>query len=153
MKPKGSSNKPSKGPGRVLSDNACPNCGSSMVRRSSTLKLPIHGEEVAVPHVSHLHCTDCDERVLDIGQSRDLHRRALDSYRERHGLLTADDIRLIREKYGLSQLGLAMLLKLGAVTLSRWESGRFVQSSSMDVLLRLIRDVPDTIEYLRKRAA
>lgn len=138
---------------RPVPEDACPNCGSRTVKRSSTLKLPIHGEEVAVPHVGHLHCPKCDERILDVGQSRDLHRRAIELYRQRHGLLAADEIRRIRERHGLTQADLAMLLKLGAVTLSRWESGRFVQSASMDVLLRLIRDVPDTLTYLRERAA
>lgn len=124
-----------------------------MVTRSSTLKLPIHGEEISVRQVGHLNCSRCGERILDARQSRDLHRRALDLYRRKHGLLTAQEIKTIREKNGLSQVELADLLKLGAVTLSRWEAGRFVQSASMDVLLRLISDVPDTLDYLRKRAA
>jgi DNA-binding transcriptional regulator YiaG len=38
---------------------------------------------------------------------------------------------------------------LGANTLSRWESGRNVQTEAMDTLLRPIRDVPGSIEYLR----
>jgi len=38
-------------------------------------------------------------------------------------------------------------------TASRWESGRNVQSAAMDMLLRLIRDVPGSIPYLRARAA
>ena len=42
---------------------------------------------------------------------------------------------------------------IGANTISRWEAGRLVQNSSMDVLLRLIRDVPQNIRYLRGHAA
>ncbi len=42
---------------------------------------------------------------------------------------------------------------LGANTVSRWESGRNVQTAAMDMLLRLIRDLPGSIEYLRARAA
>jgi hypothetical protein len=33
------------------------------------------------------------------------------------------------------------------------EDGKIVQSSSMDTLLRLLRDVPETREYLEKMAA
>jgi len=40
-----------------------------------------------------------------------------------------------------------------ANTVSRWESGRNVQTAAMDMLLRLIRDLPGHIEYLRARAA
>jgi len=48
---------------------------------------------------------------------------------------------------------LAHLLRLGANTVSRWESGRNVQTAAMDILLRMIRDLPGSIEYLREHAA
>jgi DNA-binding transcriptional regulator YiaG len=48
---------------------------------------------------------------------------------------------------------LARLLHLGANTVSRWESGRNVQTAAMDVLIRLIRDLPGSMEYLRRHAA
>jgi hypothetical protein len=35
----------------------------------------------------------------------------------------------------------------------RWESGRNVQTAAMDILLRMIRDLPGSIEYLREHAA
>jgi DNA-binding transcriptional regulator YiaG len=38
-------------------------------------------------------------------------------------------------------------------TISRWEAGRNVQNGAMDVLLRLVRDVPETLDYLKKHAA
>lgn len=138
---------------KIPVDQLCPSCSGALVRRSAELRLPVHGEEIAVPKVAHLHCKKCGENVLDVAESRELQMRAIDAYRAKHGLLTAPEIRSIRENHGLSQVELAELLKLGEVTLSRWESGRFVQSSSMDVLLRLIRDVPSTLDYLRKRAA
>jgi len=53
----------------------------------------------------------------------------------------------------LTQAELAQLLRLGGNTLSRWEAGRNVQSAAMDVLLRLIRDLPGSLEYLREHAA
>ncbi len=65
----------------------------------------------------------------------------------------ADDIRSIREQLGLRQAELARLLDLGANTISRWEAGRNVQTATMDVLVRLIRDLPGSIEYLRRHAA
>jgi hypothetical protein len=47
--------------------------------------------------------------------------------------------------------GTTMVEKRG--TFSRWESGRNVQTGAMDLLLRLIRDLPGSIGYLRSRAA
>jgi putative zinc finger/helix-turn-helix YgiT family protein len=69
------------------------------------------------------------------------------------GLLTADEIRSLRERFGVTQAELARLLRLGQNTLSRWEAGRNVQTAAMDVLLRVLRDVPGGLEYLRKHAA
>jgi len=62
--------------------------------------------------------------------------------------------RLGREwRFSLTQADLARLLRLGANTVSRWESGRNVQTAAMDILLRMIRDLPESIAYLRSRAA
>jgi len=65
----------------------------------------------------------------------------------------ADEIRSIRERFGLTQAELARLLRLGDYTISRWEAGRNVQAAAMDMLLRMIRDLPGSLDYLRKHAA
>ena len=139
--------------GRVLPDDACPSCGTMMMERRATLRLPVNGEAIAVPFAAHLHCPKCGEVVLRFQESRRLGQDAIGIYRKKHGLLSADDIRAIREHFGLTQAGLARLLHLGANTVSRWESGRNVQTEAMDILLRMIRDLPNSIEYLRRLAA
>lgn len=78
---------------------------------------------------------------------------AIALYRRKHGLLSALQIRAIRERFDLTQGDPAKLLHLGQNTVSRWESGRNVQTAAMDVLLRLLRDVPGSLEYLRNHAA
>jgi putative zinc finger/helix-turn-helix YgiT family protein len=134
-------------------NDACPSCGATMVRASGTLSLPINGEAMAVRHISHLRCPACQETVTDLDDTRRLFEGAMATYRKKHGLLSAADIRAIRERFALTQGELAKLLHLGQNTLSRWEAGRNVQSSAMDVLLRLLRDVPGSLEYLRRLAA
>jgi putative zinc finger/helix-turn-helix YgiT family protein len=124
-----------------------------MRERKATLKLPVNGEQISVPGVSHLVCPKCGEIVLRFDEAGQLHRQALEIYRRKYGLLSSVDIRAVRERLGLTQTELARLLRLGKNTLSRWEAGRNVQSASMDLLLRLIRDVPGSVEYLRRRAA
>jgi putative zinc finger/helix-turn-helix YgiT family protein len=135
-----------------LDDRACPNCGTSMKERRGKLSLPVNGEEVTVAGAAHLHCPNCGEVVLRFEDSKRLSADAIATYRKKHGLLSADDIRAIRERFRLSQGELADLLHLGANTISRWESGRNVQTAAMDVLLRLIRDLPGSLEYLRSHA-
>ena len=116
-----------------------------------TLTLPVNGEEVAVPDAAHLRCTKCGVVVLRLDEARRLQQGALEIYRAKYRLLADEEIRSIRERYGLTQRDLARLLRLGNNTLSRWESGRNAQTAAMDVLLRLVRDVPGSLEYLRSQ--
>jgi len=79
---------------------------------------------------------------LRFQDSKRLGEDAIAIYRRKHGLLSADEIRTIRDQFNLTQIDLARLLGLGANTVSRWESGRNVQTAAMDILLRMIRDLP-----------
>jgi putative zinc finger/helix-turn-helix YgiT family protein len=124
-----------------------------MREKQGSLKFPVNGEEIAVAQSPHLSCSKCHEAVLRFDDARKLRQRALESYRQKYGLLSADDIRSIRERFGLTQGELARLLRLGGNTISRWEAARNVQTASMDTLLRMIRDLPGSLEYLRKLAA
>jgi len=124
-----------------------------MKEKRGKLKLPVNGEEISVPDATHLSCPKCREVVLRFDDARRLRQRALEIYRAKYGLLTADEIRSIRERYGLTQAEIARLLRLGSNTISRWEAGRNVQTASMDMLLRMIRDLPGSLDYLRKHAA
>ena len=124
-----------------------------MVEKRGTLRLPVNGEAIAVPSATHLSCPKCGEVVLRFQDSKRLGEDAIAIYRKKHGLLSADEIRAIRERFKLMQADLAQLLRLGANTISRWESGRNVQTAAMDILLRMICDLPHSIEYLRGLAA
>lgn len=138
---------------RPLPDTACPSCGTLMEEKKSTLRLPVNGESVAVPRSPHLRCPVCGEIVLRLSDAQHLEERAKALYRQKYRLLSPAEILAIRERHGLTQARLARLLRLGQNTLSRWEAGRNVQTAAMDVLLRLLRDVPESLPYLRRRAA
>jgi putative zinc finger/helix-turn-helix YgiT family protein len=124
-----------------------------MKKSRASLSIRIHSEEVPVRGVPHLRCPGCDERLINLKQSREIRLQAHDRYRAKHGLLSPREIQVLREGLSLTQAQLADLLQLGANTISRWEADRLVQSSSMDVLLRLIRDVPENLRYLKEHAA
>ena len=138
---------------RVLHDDACPSCGTLMKEARGKLRLPVNGDDVAVPSAAHLKCPKCGEVVLRFQDAKRLHEDAIAIYRKNHSLLSADGIRAVRERFSLTQSELARLLHLGANTVSRWESGRNVQTAAMDILLRMIRDLPGSVEYLRRHAA
>ena len=153
MKETGSRRGPAVSRGRAFPNDACPGCGTTLKERRGRLRLPVNGEEIGVPSASHLSCPKCGEIVLRLLDARRLSEDAISLYRKKHGLLSADEIRALRGRFGLTQGGLARLLRLGANTVSRWESGRNVQTAAMDILLRLIRDLPGSIDYLRDHAA
>jgi len=121
-----------------------------MREKKGKLKLPVNGEEITVPEATHLSCPKCRGVVLRFDDARKLRQRALEIYRAKYGLLSADEIRSIRERLRLTQAKLARLVRLGGNTISRWEAGRNVQTAAMDMLLRMIRDLPGSVEYLRK---
>ena len=137
----------------ALPDDACPICGTTMRRTRDVLSSSVNGEEIRVPNISHLRCPKCGEGLFSLQEAEALRLGAFEIYRKKYGLLSANEIRAVREHYGLTQAELAQLLRLGGNTLSRWEAGRNVQSAAMDVLLRLIRDLPGSLEYLREHAA
>ena len=138
---------------RAVADDACPRCGTTMVERRAQLRLPVNGEDISVPSTLHMSCPKCGEIVLRFSDARRLQQDAISTYRQRHGLLSATEIKAIRERFSLTQGEFARLLHLGANTISRWESGRNVQTEAMEMLLRLIRDLPGSLDYLRRHAA
>lgn len=139
--------------GRELPDDACPTCGTMMRKTQEAVTMPVNGEEIRVPNIPHLRCPKCGEGLFTLQDAEMMRLRAFGIYRKMHGLLSADEIRAIRERYALTQAELARLLRLGGNTVSRWEAGRNVQTAAMDVLLRLLRDLPGSLEYLREHAA
>jgi putative zinc finger/helix-turn-helix YgiT family protein len=133
--------------------DACPSCGAKMRRARGRFAETVNGEEVAVASIPHLRCPKCDEVLLSLDQCRLISREAFAIYRQKYLLLAPAEIRAIRMRFGLTQAELGQLLRLGSNTISRWEADRVVQSASLDVLLRLIRDIPGSMRYLRRRAA
>ncbi len=124
-----------------------------MVATTGELPVVVSGEQVLVAGVEYLRCASCGEVTLRYESARALQEHGVEVYRQRHDLLTAEEIRALRQQLGLTQAQLAALLQLGLNTVSRWESGRNVQSGALDILLKLLRDVPGTLDYLQKRAA
>jgi hypothetical protein len=67
-----------------------------MREKETVLKFPVNGEEIAVPDSPHLSCPKCREIVLRFDDARKLRQRALESYRQKYGLVSADEIRSVR---------------------------------------------------------
>jgi len=137
----------------MVPDDTCPTCGAQMRPRTGRFDHRVNGEEIFVSGIPHLDCPRCHEKLFTLEQMRMIDQGAYEIYRKKYGLLSPEEIRAIREKHGLTQAAFAKLLRLGDNTVSRWEANRNVQTAAMDTLLRLIRDLPGSLAYLRRRRA
>ncbi|MEW5825752.1 MAG: type II TA system antitoxin MqsA family protein [Candidatus Bipolaricaulota bacterium] len=125
----------------------CPQCKAQrepkVHRRDET--ITVKGEPVEI-QANVAVCAECGEDLFVAELEEHNVKRAFDIYRRRHDLLTASQIRELRERYGLSQRGLAQLLGWGEVTVSRYENGA-IQTRGHDQFLRLLRD-PENVRRL-----
>lgn len=55
------------------------------------------------------------------------------------------DVRLLRERYGLSQAKFAALMGISVATLRNWEQGRRRPEGSAKVLLRVVARHPEVV--------
>ena len=130
----------------------CPECMQmteyDVVERPDTFE--VRGERIVVDARIAV-CRTCGDDI-GLGELDDAtFQAAYAIYRARHDLLSPEQIKAIRTKYGLGQKAFARLLGWGDVTLARYESGS-LQSASHDQALRLAED-PDTVRKLMERNA
>jgi len=125
----------------------CPNCEEfTDVRLETTSQvLNIRGKPIEIKGEVAI-CQACGAKVFNEElDSRNL-EEAYVAYREKYKLLSPDEIRTTREKYGLSQRALSRLLGWGDITIHRYESGA-IQDKVHDSTLRLIED-PQTMQKI-----
>jgi len=92
-------------------------------------------------------CQKCGAKIFDEEKDSRNFEIAYNHYREKHNILSPDEIRTIREKYGLSQRSLSRLLGWGEITIHRYENGA-IQDNVHDSLLRLIEDPQNMQKFL-----
>jgi putative zinc finger/helix-turn-helix YgiT family protein len=113
----------------------CPMCEEDRNSRTETVReeYDVRGETIALD-IPRLICLTCGESMIDEAFGDPTHRLYAE-YRRRHGLLSPEQIRSVREKYSLSQDALATLLGTSPATLARYEGGS-IQDKAYDQLLR-----------------
>ena len=133
-----------------MSEVYCVNCRDERDVRIEKRResFDVRGESTEVES-SVAVCLTCGEDVYV--EELDGHNlgRAYDAYRRRHDLLTAAEIKEMREKYELTQRALAQLLGWGNVTVNRYENGA-IQTRGHDQLLRLLQD-PENVRRILER--
>jgi len=127
----------------------CCSCGQNALetkRGTFVFQVPpeIPGGVMRVPDAEWQECSNCGERVLPNKLFRALHAERS----RRLGLLSAEEIKAIRENLGLTQAQMAELLGVGEKTYTRWESGKSIQNKSSDNLIRMAQQCPELLSSI-----
>lgn len=126
----------------------CEECGKEVETRVITKKenYDVCGESIEVD-AQVLVCAECGEEFYCEELDNDTLIRAYNEYRRRHKLLLPNEIKKIREQYGLSQRGFAKLLNWGDKTICRYENGS-IQDKAHNSLLLFLREPENMKTYL-----
>ena len=106
----------------------------------------VYGESYDVD-AQVLVCNECGEELFCEKLDNDTLVAVYDKYRSKHKLLTPDQIKQIREQYGLSQRGFAKLLNWGDKTIRRYEDGS-IQDKAHNSVLLFLKDPENMKSYL-----
>jgi putative zinc finger/helix-turn-helix YgiT family protein len=110
----------------------------------------IKGEPVMVSQVPCLECPNCSYRTIKGNEIAEFMRLASDAYRQKHSLLTSEEIRKRRSSLNMSQAAFANYLGgVGSASVKRWEMGK-VQDKAMDKLIRVMTGAEEASDNYRK---
>jgi putative zinc finger/helix-turn-helix YgiT family protein len=131
----------------VPATNTCGLCGGPAKLHREIRPIRILGRTVEVEDEFY-RCSACEEEFYLPGMMDAVMKRATARIREDDGLLTPEQVRAVRQKYGLTQPEFERLLGVGMNTVVRWERGTVPQNSAADSLLRLIGEFPENARFL-----
>lgn len=123
----------------------CEKCGSDesvVVVKKET--IPVRGEDIVIE--SNVRICECGNELFDEALEEENLTLAYNEYRKQHNLLGPQEIREIREKYGLSQRTLGKILGWGEITIHRYETGA-IPDTSHHKMLKLLKD-PEVMKTL-----
>lgn len=126
----------------------CEVCGREVETKIINRKevFNVCGEDIEVD-AQMMVCAECGEELFNEELDSATLINAYNEYRRRHKLLLPEEIRRIREQYGLSQRSFAKLLNWGDKTIRRYENGA-VQDRAHNSLLLFLREPENMRTYL-----
>jgi putative zinc finger/helix-turn-helix YgiT family protein len=102
----------------------CPRCKKieEVVVGEKEETFPIKEDKITITS-QIAYCKKCKQEVFSEKLDGENIRKVYDIYRSKHNILSPNQIKELREKYGLSQRALAEFLGWGEVTIHRYEKG------------------------------
>ena len=108
----------------------------------------VMGERIEVD-ADVLVCSECGEELFCEELDQKTLVSAYNKYRQKHKLLMPEEIKRIREQYGLSQRGFAQILNWGDKTIHRYENGS-IQDKAHNSLLFFLKEPWNMRKYLEE---
>jgi len=126
----------------------CPVCGEGVLKSNRIREeFEYKGHRIGLD-VTVYSCSICGEEFYDDEEMKSYQKTIKDFQRSVDGLLTSDDIKQVREKFGLSQRKLARILGVAERSIAKYELGIVAQSKAMDNLLRALKEFPELLRFL-----
>ena len=130
----------------------CAECGSATLTERVTPFEVSSGNKSDIIEDRQTFCSTCGN-ISYAGDQVSRHELAVAAkVRELDGLLSAEDLRRIRLKYGFRQADLEAMLSVGPKTWTRWERGKVPQSKAADTLIRVLAEDPEVARRLMEQA-
>ncbi|MBQ8537186.1 MAG: type II toxin-antitoxin system MqsA family antitoxin [Clostridia bacterium] len=116
----------------------CANCNCEVVEKITERPetYQVKGKEYTVNAQVPV-CPHCNIDLWDPDAEDRILRQVYAMYREDTGLLSPEEIKEIREQYGLSQSSFARLLGFGEKTITRYENGALQDEVQNNLLLMM----------------
>ncbi|MBK5226195.1 MAG: DUF4065 domain-containing protein [Thermoleophilia bacterium] len=135
---------------KSVKDDVCPTCED--IRRVETgtriETVQIRNESVEVD-ATVKRCTYCGNFFSNGDEDEVAIQKAYRKFRERRGLMQPEQIRELREQYGLGQRAFSRILGWGEITIHRYEAGSLQDEAHNDTLM-LVRDADNFTELYKK---
>lgn len=129
----------------------CPICEAGSLKVvTKNVPFEYKGHVHVVANVRAYDCDICGESLWDDGDERDFERSLTDVRRRIDDLLTTDEIKAIRQQFGMTQVEFAKALRVGEKNFARYESGQATQGRSTDNLLRILQAFPDALQVIHR---
>ncbi|MDO3377821.1 type II toxin-antitoxin system MqsA family antitoxin [Geoalkalibacter halelectricus] len=130
----------------------CPLCAEGCLHAQIGKNRVEYKGQTAELDLHYSLCDACGSEQSDAAQLR-TNKRAMMAFKKQvEGLLSGAEVRALRERLGINQAQAAQLFGGGPVAFSKYESDDVAQSEAMDKLLRLVADIPEALDYLKRRA-
>jgi HTH-type transcriptional regulator/antitoxin MqsA len=126
----------------------CPSCGFDEMNYETWDKVVTHqGKSITVNGVTGFRCPECGEAVF-ADESYDRVAAAGDALVRAARKANPSEVRLIREKLGLTQAEAGKIFGGGVNAFSRYERGAAKPSATMRKLLKLAERHPDLVKEI-----